>query len=277
MIENQQLKEIQKIEYEALVSICEICKKNNLKVYLRGGSVLGAVKYNGFVPWDDDIDIVLPRKDYLKLINIMPQNFDNKFQFISYQKVNNAHCYFPRIILSEQKRKEMNLPKNNERGLVLIDVLPLDGMPNSKIGQAFFIGKVYLYRILASLWTLNVKDTVSMHDSKKEKIIKFLYSLKIHHLYKQDTIYKKLDKLYGKYIFGKTKKACILSSSKLTKEIVPTEWWGQGNILKFNNLEIRVPYDYDKYLKRLFGDNYKTYEPSIELRTKSHIEGNGGI
>ena len=276
MVENQQLKEIQNIEYEALISICKICEENNLKVYLRGGSVLGAVKYKGFVPWDDDIDIALPREDYLKLIDIMPQNFDNKFQFISYQKVNNAHCYFPRILLNEDIRRKMNFPKNNERGLVLIDVLPLDGMPDSKIGQMFFIGKIYLYRILASLWTIDVKDTVSMHDSKKEKILKLLYSLKIHHLYKQDTIYKKLDKSYGKYNFGKTKKACILSSSKLTKEIVPTEWWGKGKFLKFNSLEVRVPYDYDNYLKRLFGDNYKTYEPSIELRTKSHINGNGG-
>lgn len=274
MIEKQQLEEIQKIEYDALISINKICKENNLKVYLRGGSVLGAVKYSGFVPWDDDIDIVLPRKDYNRLIEIMPQKFDNRFQFISYQKVKDAHCYFPRILLDEEIRKKMNFPKNNERGLVLIDVLPLDGMPDGKISNIFFVSKIYLYRVLASLWTLDVKDTVSMHDSKKEKILKLLYSLKIHHLYKQDTIYKKMDKLYKKYTFGKTKKACILSSSKLKKEIVPTEWWGEGKFLKFNELDIRVPYDYDSYLKRLFGYNYKTYEPPIEERKKSHIKGN---
>ena len=274
MIEKEQLKEIQKIEYEALIAINQICEKNNLKVYLRGGSVLGAVKYRGFVPWDDDIDIVLPREDYLKLIELMTEQFDNRFQFISYQKVKNAHCYFPRVLLKEEIRKEKGFPKNNERGLVLIDVLPLDGIPNGKISKKLFIIKVYMYRLLASLWTIDVKDTVSMHGSKKDKILKMLHSLKIHHFYKQDTIYKKLDKLYGKYIFGKTNEAAVLSSSKLKKEIVPTEWWGNGTFMPFNELKIRVPYDYDKYLKQLFGNNYKTYEPPLEERTKSHLEGN---
>ena len=139
MIEKEQLEEIQKIEYEALVVINKICEKNNLKLYLRGGSVLGAVKYSGFVPWDDDIDIVLPREDYLKLIDIMPREFEEKFQFVSYQKVENAHCYFPRVLLNEKIRQEKGFPKNNERGLVLIDVLPLDGMPDGKIQNKLFI------------------------------------------------------------------------------------------------------------------------------------------
>ena len=56
--EKRFLLKIQDIEYDALVQLNEICKKNHLKFYLRGGSALGAVKYQGFVPWDDDIDIV---------------------------------------------------------------------------------------------------------------------------------------------------------------------------------------------------------------------------
>ena len=267
------LKAIQDMEYNALAIVDRICRENGINYFLRGGSVLGAVKYQGFVPWDDDIDIALPRNDYEKLINTMSSELNEDMLFVAYQKTKNAHCYFPRIILKDSVAQRMGFPKNNERGLVLIDILPLDGMPTSGIGLKIHIAKAYFYRILASLWTLEVKDTVSMHGGKKDIILKVLHGLKIHKLYKQDDIYRKLDKLYSKYPYGKTDRCGMLASSKLKKEIVPYSWWGEGTIGKFKELSIAIPSDYDNYLKQLFGDNYATYEPPENERTKSHLYG----
>lgn len=267
------LKSLQDEEYKALKYLSHICEVNNLKLFLRGGSVLGSVKYKNFVPWDDDIDVALPRKDYEKLINLIPESIDDRLLFISYQKSEKAHCYFPRIILNDEARTEMGFPKNNERGLVLIDILPLDGMPNSALSIKMHIFKAYFYRVLASLWTLEASDTVSMHGGKKDKVLKFLYKLRIHKLYKQDSIYKRLDKLYSKYEFGKTANCGMLSSSKLKKEIVPFSWWDNGTVGQFRELNVLLPKEYDNYLKRLFGDNYFSYEPQESERKKSHLTG----
>lgn len=267
------LRVLQNEEYKALVYLSEICDKHNLKLFLRGGSVLGAVKYKDFVPWDDDIDVALPRKDYEALIKLVPEKISEEFLFIAYQKTANAHCYFPRVILNDQAREKMGFPKNNERGLVLIDILPLDGMPSSNIGLKLHIAKAYFYRVLASLWTLEVSETVSMHGSKKDRILRSFHAMKIHKLYKQDTIYRKLDKLYSKYEYGKTENCGMLSSSKLSKEIVPYKWWRNGTITQFKELKIRIPEQYDKYLKRLFGDDYAITEPNIDERKKSHLTG----
>lgn len=267
------LRDIQQIEVEALVHIDKICKENNIKYYLRGGSVLGAVKYQGFVPWDDDIDIVLPRVDYEKLIEVCREKMTDKFLFVSYKKTQNAHCYFPRVILDKDYCDKNGYPVNNERGLVLIDILPLDGMPGSWIAKKVHIFRAYLYRVLASLWTIDVKSTVSMHGGKKQKLLHILYKLKIHHMYKQDDIYKKLDCLYSKYKYGSEKNAGMLSSSKLKKEIVPYGWWGEGTIKKYCGMNVYVPVEYDKYLRVLFGDNYSTYEPAADERKKSHLLG----
>jgi len=268
-----QLNTIQNIEYEALIEIKKICDAEDITFFLRGGSVLGSIKYNGFVPWDDDIDIALPRKDYFKLISVMPQYFGDKFQFVSYQHVKNAHCYFPRVLLRDKYRENLQLPQNNERGLVLIDILPLDGMPKNGLNMKIHIIKAYIYRILASLWTIEIKKTVSMHDDKKQKILKILHMTGIQRLYTQDEVYQKLDKLYSRYIFGKTEMAGMLSSSKFQKEIVPYEWWGKGQLGRFREIEVLLPQKADAYLKHLFGDNYANYEPPIECRTKSHIKG----
>ena len=267
------LKALQDEEYKALVYLKDVCEKNNLKLFLRGGSTLGAVKYKDFVPWDDDIDVALPRKDYTKLIDILPERINNDFLFVAYQKTENSHCYFPRIILSDPVREEKGLPKNNERGLVLIDILPIDGMPDKKAALRFHILKAYLYRLLASLWTIDVNDTVSMHGKKKDTILRILHSLRIHKLYKQDDIYRKLDKLYAKYEFGKTRNCGMLASSKLSREIVPYTWWGNGTEGMFRNTKVLLPSNYDLYLKNLFGDDYATYEPAENEKNKSHLYG----
>lgn len=270
---NELLEKIQKKEIEALCLIAEYCEKNNISFYLRGGSALGAIKYGGFVPWDDDIDIALPRLDYNKLIFNIPEWLSEDIRFVSYQNTNNAHCYFPRVILDYDFCKKNGFPINNERGLVLIDILPLDGMPNTYIGLNIHIIKAYIYRILASLWTLEVKTTVSMHGSKKQRFLRILHKLGIHHLYKQDDIYRKLDCMYSKYPFGKMKNAGMLASSKLKKEITPYVWWGKGCKVQFCGLKVLVPEQYDLYLKQLFGNNYAYYEPDENERKKSHVLG----
>ena len=80
MGKNARLLRLQQIEKGALKELIEFCNNNKLTYYLRGGSVLGAVKYHDMIPWDDDIDVVLPRKDYNKLIGIMP-NAIGDFEF----------------------------------------------------------------------------------------------------------------------------------------------------------------------------------------------------
>jgi lipopolysaccharide cholinephosphotransferase len=206
-------------------------------------------------------------------LSICESDFSNKFIFVSYKNTKNSHCYFPRIILKEEYRKKYDFPKNNERGLVLIDVLPLDGMKEKKIRLKLHIIKAKILRLLASIWTYGVKDNVSMHSSKKDKIIGFLYKIKVHRLYKQDTIYKKMDKLYSKYEFGKTINAGMIASSKMEKEIMNFSIWSSGTKIKFGKSKYLVPLKYDEYLKKLFGNDYLIKEPTEREKQKSHLYG----
>ena len=263
------LKQLQRTEYEALSALLAFARKNGIRVFLRGGSVLGAVKYRGFVPWDDDIDVAIPRHDYEKLIRIMPEKLQDQYLFVTYRRTKDAHCYFPRIILEKDACAEAGIPVNNERGAVLIDILPVDGMPKTKAGRALHIVRAYVYRVLASLWTLDVKETVSMHK-KFDGILRVLRAIGIHRFYQQDDIYRKMDRLYARYPYGETAYAGMIAASKREKEIVPYAWWGDGAPARFIGLQVLVPADYDAYLKKLFGRDYMTRTPPPEKRTKSH-------
>ena len=76
------LKEIQKIELDILIYFDKVCKENNIKYYLSSGTLLGAVKYKGFIPWDDDIDVILMRDEYLKLMDVLKNDNDGRYKLL---------------------------------------------------------------------------------------------------------------------------------------------------------------------------------------------------
>ena len=269
-MDKEQLKKIHSIGYDALEKFDKFCTENNIKYFLRGGSALGAVKYSGYVPWDDDIDIALKRCDYEKLICVMPNQFGD-YLFVSYKKNDHARCYFPRIILKKEIAIGAGLPCNNEHGLILIDILPIDNIPNNKIKRFLLYSANAFFRLLGSLWTLEAKDNVCKRYGVRKYLPLFLYRIKFHRLYKQESIYEILDQLYTRDGNVKTYKSGIIASSKWSREVVPSDWWGDGSRKKFRSLSVRVPEKYDLYLKRLFGKKYMTEEPSNLERTKSHF------
>ncbi|OUZ17569.1 hypothetical protein A5868_002512 [Enterococcus sp. 12F9_DIV0723] len=162
MEDKSKLRELQLLELEALFELRQFCKKNNMDFFLRGGSVMGAVKYKGFVPWDDDADVAIPRKDYDDLIELASnREWSKKFNILSYKTNPEIHCYFPRVLLKEEIRIKMDLPKNNNLGLTVVDILPLDGTPNSKFVRNLYFFQIYIYRALAGVWTMGNNETVN--------------------------------------------------------------------------------------------------------------------
>ncbi len=262
---------LQQLELEALAELKAYCDRHSIMFLLRGGSVMGAVKYRGFIPWDDDMDIAVPREGYEKLIRLSEkESFSEKFILESYHFNPDIHCYFPRVILREEYRIQYELPKNNTMGLVLIDVLPLDGAPAGGFALKWYFFKVYLYRILAALWTMDQKETVDMHTKKQRLVLNVLKNLQIHRLYTQKGIYTRLDRLYQKYDWKKSKMAGTITGSLREKEIMPVDIWGDGVLHTFGSHEFYIPSKYDTYLKRLYGEDYMETLPAEEKR-KSHM------
>lgn len=272
MGKNARLLRLQQIEKGALKELIEFCNNNKLTYYLRGGSVLGAVKYHDMIPWDDDIDVVLPRKDYNKLIGIMP-NAIGDFEFKHFSRDEKLNCYFARLYLNECKRCEANLPKNNAYGLVLIDILPLDGLHEIKFFRSMKKLKVNFLRLLASVHTLDQKGTVVKRRGIKKIIPELLNRLHIHKLYNQIDIFRQLDTVYANNDYEKSPYVGVLAGSKGSIEVYPKEWLGKGALVIFDDFTARIPEKYDKYLKQLFGADYMERNPNETERIQKHFVG----
>lgn len=259
----------QQVELEALKELASVANDYDIKFYLRGGSVMGAIKYDGFIPWDDDVDIAVPRSDYNKLIGVLSGDWSDKFWMASYLNGDEIHSYFPRILLKEDYRKKLGIQTNNLLGRTIIDVLPLDGVPSTKIGRFIYKYEVMVLRLLAALWTYNVRETVMIHSGKKQRIMKLLTSIGIHKMYTQNQVYAALDKIYSKVSFENATWAGTITGSAFDKELFPAEIFGDGVFHKFEDAEFRVPEKYDLYLKQIYGENYATFEPEFK---KNHTE-----
>ena len=116
-------KEIQKKAYEILCDIDDFCKENDIKYYLSGGTCLGAVRHKGFIPWDDDIDIMMPRPDYNRFL----REYVSK-NYIAL-KPNQGHFFFAKVYDPKTEMIESGVDYKKIKPIgVSIDIFPLDGM-----------------------------------------------------------------------------------------------------------------------------------------------------
>ena len=121
------LEEIKHISLDGLEFFVDICNKNNLRYYLAFGTLLGAVRHHGFIPWDDDIDILMPRKEYDRFIQISSNMGNDQWEILSYRNTEGYGFYWAKVC----SKSTVLTPSRFTSGLlygVSIDIFPLDYM-----------------------------------------------------------------------------------------------------------------------------------------------------
>ena len=173
---SSEMKKVWNVELELLKKLDEVCKKNNLRYFGDSGTLLGAVRHNGFIPWDDDIDVVMLREDYDKLIEIGNKEFNDPF-FL--QSAYSDTGYY---------REHAQLRNSNTSGIlvyegnsvefnqgIFLDIFPLDEISSSAIERGLKCLKIKIYRKIFKLMFL--KDGNSITKPKKiiKKLIKKIF------------------------------------------------------------------------------------------------------
>ena len=265
------LRKLQLFQLEKLKEFRCVCDKNDIKFFIIGGTLLGAIRHKGYIPWDDDIDIAMPRKDYEKLITLASKktNLLGDGRILNYKIDSKMRCYFTRVIAGEKERQQVEFDTNSELGMVIVDILPLDGTPDNSFLRRLYYFRALFYRTLTAISNLDIKE-IKYNRSIKEKIIlKVAKKLKIYKFINREKCYRKLDKIYSKYEWDKSKMSGTMTGAYRTKEIVPSEYFGKGKMYKFEDTEFLGPELYDKYLTHMYGD-YMKLPP--EDKRKSHFD-----
>lgn len=257
MKEGFDLNKLKEIEMNLFREFIRICDKHQLKWFVLGGTCLGAVRHQGFIPWDDDIDVGMPRDQYDKFLVIAPKELPSSYFVQSIISDKDFPANFAKLRDSNTTFIEASMSSFNINHGVYIDIFPLDGYKKSKWFD--FKNAIYSRRIGYS-FNIECKNECFI-DKVKQHIIKMLLPSLSKTVRKRDVLFRQFDY----YSSGLVANFC---GAWGRKEIVSRRYFGEGVKGIFEGIDVNLPTDYDSYLSSLYGD-YMVLPPE-EKRVAHH-------
>ena len=257
------LEEHKRIQLNILEKFDKYCKEHSLTYFLGYGSLIGAIRHNGFIPWDDDTDVLMPRRDYLKLIeDFDATNSDTDLELISPFEKKARHPYAKLIDTRTVKiEKDIKYQSENEYLGVDIDIFPIDGQPDDE--KTFNKWKRKLIKCYA-IYTIMCMDFAQVGYLAKAKIIyyKLLYKNKNNLLIKTQILHEQCPYEKSKYV-GVCETMYYDDGDRVKKECY--EYSIQHD---FEGVLVNIPVGYDTILRNIYGDYMQLPHP--EMRRTHH-------
>lgn len=264
-MEEISLDNVKKIEVDILKYIDEVCKKNNIEYFLYGGSLIGSVRHEGFIPWDDDIDIALLRNDYDKLVEVLKNEKNKKFLFMDNSTNENYYYPFAKVIDARTYMKENNMQEIPNYG-IYVDILVIDKITSNRFKQKRIFNKRKKFQRLSIYYAMEKIEEKNLI----KKIIKYYYKYKAKIIGIDRVIKNYNDFAHKQNRKNENSKNCVCNWTSYTfkYEIQKKSNFEEFIDGKFEDLNIRIPKDYDSILTTIYG-NYMELPP-IEKRIPRH-------
>lgn len=243
----------------------KICEENNLTYWCGGGTMLGAVRHKGFIPWDDDLDVFLPRKDYERLYEIWDQVADTSHYVLvrTDEKVNYHHAAMNLVDVRTTYVNRHSVNEDIYHG-IYIDVIPFEGCPSSKVERALQIYHSIMFSVF------NVQRLPDNQGSFLRLPTKILLSL-VRSSQSRYKIWKKHQDKMTQYDFFTAKYVKeTVSSFKGLFRLYDRDIFNTVDTV-FEGHMVKIPAGYDYYMKCIYGD-YMSLPKDISIDMSSRYE-----
>lgn len=247
--------ELRRIQVEILDDVVRFCQRHALRYFLAYGTLLGAVRHNGYIPWDDDIDIHMPRPDYEKFIELY-NNEQACNRVVSPEIDKRYRTAFAKVYRKGTIVHEFHF-KPDVFG-VYIDIFPLDGL--KECGQAKKCGEIRRF--------MHVKNSVFTSGMPLLRKLRLAVTKTILLPFSINALQRKIKSIATQVNYNECEYVYSSYSRLAAKEKFPREMFDNYRTVVFEGNEYRAPLDYDLYLHTLYGDYMKL--PPEDKRVSTH-------
>lgn len=252
--------------------IKRVCEENGINYFLVGGTLIGAVRHGGFIPWDDDLDIGMVRSDYEKFVALAPQKLSKEFMLQTWDTDEEYFNAFAKVRMNGTVFREMNDTKKRTNQGFFVDVFPYDNLPDNMTQRKRFSRRIMMYRYIMQMkgglrpW----KNKTKLIDKIIVYISRFPFKMLALIMCRKRMILK-YTKLMNKYNDEVTSCVCQESGgARFGKYPILREYISSFQSLEFENTSFMCPSEYDKFLRGIYGD-YMKLPPKEEQRSTHGI------
>lgn len=246
--DDETLKKLHKLELMILQDIDKICEENNLQYSLFGGSLLGAIRHGGFIPWDDDVDIIMPQKDYEKFLEIFKNNPNDKYELVNYENTPDYFLLFSKVMLKETKFEEWWADQVEFTPRINIDVFALINTSENKYKRYYHLKMAHIYDRLFTMALIKLK----IHHNPTKFIANTIHGILRLFRIPPEFFKNRALKLFDKY----KEDDCIYASNPTSTNVKVYERKDYFPPIrtKFEDIEVSIANNPDAILSIMFGD-----------------------
>ena len=262
---------IQKVCKQILKEFNRICEKYDLTYYLIDGSLLGAIRHNGFIPWDDDMDIAMPREDYEKFCEIVNKELPDNMYWVSYEESlkGNSLSEIAQLYCKDLTLKFDYFSKSVTTN-VWMDVMIIYGMPSNKFKRWLHYKHYYLVKSLARMGRIQNVGGKKYNFIERTGIF-LAQHVNLSTVFDTEKMLLKSVSILKKYPYNASKYLIVVPSEYGKNEIVPKDYYYPSCKHAFEDLTCNVPNKSELILTQLYGD-YLKYPPESERKSKHKVE-----
>lgn len=255
---NYDVKRLKDTQLDILDYIAEVCRKHTIEYYLYFGTLLGAVRHKGYIPWDDDVDIACKREDYDRLISALKQENDPRFFVQTFDEASDSPVLHTKVRMNGTRCVEKNVVSDGQNLGIFVDIFPLDYYaPDIRHKCTAFLIK-FLYSVRQ--FKLFNKKVASPKDLVK---LPFL-------LFSVGFLNRKIIRLLKSVNNGQELLTCYICAYSADACSISAQWLAPGTDAAFENNSYRVPSESKAVLERIYGSDYMTLPPEDKRITHSY-------
>ncbi len=256
VIDNDTLNKMHNIHLDILKEFIRICNKYELRYFLLGGSCLGAVRHKGFIPWDDDIDVGMPRDDYDKFMEVAVKELPEYYFLQNPDTEPDYPMCFAKIRDSRTTFIERSVSHLNINHGIYFDIFPLDGLTTGT-----------LFELKYKFYYLNLQKAYNISDYRRG-IARVVYKIISSFIPDYRRARNKMTKLVKRRSYDTSEIITNYFGAWGKKERHPRKCFGDGSCGSFEGIDVRLPLDTDFYCRGLYGDYMKL--PPEDKRVSHH-------